>query len=101
MSNHIDFYFDIISPYAYIAHKKIIKHKPPVVIALDVDARKKCLSIAEEFGNFGVNVRFVDWKKGEERDIAEMGSEEFLTITTSGAVRSVEFKDTIKERLFS
>ena len=27
MSNHIDFYFDIISPYAYIAHKKILKLK--------------------------------------------------------------------------
>lgn len=27
MSNRIDFYFDIISPYAYIAHKKILKHK--------------------------------------------------------------------------
>ena len=27
MSNHIDFYFDIISPYAYIAHKKILKHE--------------------------------------------------------------------------
>lgn len=81
--------------------KKVIKHKPPVVIALDVDARKKCLSIAEQFGNFGVEVKFVDWKKGEERDIAEMGSEEFLTITASGVVRSVEFKDTIKERLFS
>ena len=27
MNNHIDFYFDIISPYAYIAHKKILKHK--------------------------------------------------------------------------
>ena len=27
MSNHIDFYFDIISPYAYIAHKKILKIK--------------------------------------------------------------------------
>jgi len=25
MSNHIDFYFDIISPYAYIAYKKIVK----------------------------------------------------------------------------
>ena len=24
MSNHIDFYFDIISPYAYIAYKKIL-----------------------------------------------------------------------------
>ena len=26
MNNHIDFYFDIISPYAYIAYKKILKH---------------------------------------------------------------------------
>ena len=25
MSNHIDFYFDVISPYSYIAHKKIQK----------------------------------------------------------------------------
>ena len=27
MSNHIDFYFDIISPYAYIAYKKILRHE--------------------------------------------------------------------------
>ena len=27
MSSHIDFYFDIISPYSYIAHKKIQKVK--------------------------------------------------------------------------
>ena len=27
MSNYIDFYFDIISPYAYIAYKKILKKK--------------------------------------------------------------------------
>ena len=27
MSNHIDFYFDIISPYAYISHKKILKQR--------------------------------------------------------------------------
>jgi len=27
MSNHIDFYFDIISPYSYMAHKKIQKIK--------------------------------------------------------------------------
>ena len=25
MNNHIDFYFDIISPYTYIAYKNIIK----------------------------------------------------------------------------
>tara|TARA_B100001173_G_C15930977_1_gene522733 strand:+ start:10 stop:588 length:579 start_codon:yes stop_codon:yes gene_type:complete len=27
MNNDIDFYFDIISPYAYIAYKKILKYK--------------------------------------------------------------------------
>ncbi len=27
MNNYIDFYFDIISPYAYIAYKKILKRK--------------------------------------------------------------------------
>ena len=27
MSNQIDFYFDIISPYSFIAHKKIQKIK--------------------------------------------------------------------------
>ena len=30
MSNHLDFYFDIISPYAYIAHRKILKYKNTV-----------------------------------------------------------------------
>ena len=28
MTKLIDFYFDFISPYSYIAHKKIIKIKP-------------------------------------------------------------------------
>ena len=27
MSSYVDFYFDIISPYSYIAHKKIKKHQ--------------------------------------------------------------------------
>ena len=32
MSNHIDFYFDIISPYAFIAYKNIIKIEHTKVI---------------------------------------------------------------------
>ena len=31
MNNHIDFYFDIISPYTYIAHKKIQKLKQNII----------------------------------------------------------------------
>ncbi len=27
MSNQIDFYFDIVSPFSFIAHKKIQKNK--------------------------------------------------------------------------
>ena len=80
--------------------RKIIKHKTPIVIALDADARKKALSIASKFEKFDIKVRFIDWGR-EERDIAEMGSEEFMKITSSGALRNVEFKDQIKERLFS
>jgi len=80
--------------------RKIIKHKTPVVIALDADARKKALAMADKFIIFGINVRFIDWKEGENRDIAEIGSEEFMKIAASGALRNVEFKDTIKERMF-
>ena len=35
MSNHIDFYFDVISPYSYIAHKKIQKIKENQKIIFD------------------------------------------------------------------
>ena len=35
MSSHIDFYFDIISPYSYIAHKKIQKIKEQQKIIFD------------------------------------------------------------------
>ncbi len=35
MSSHIDFYFDIISPYSYIAHKKIQKIKENQKIAFN------------------------------------------------------------------
>ena len=80
--------------------RKVIKNRTALVIALDADARKKCLSMANKFIKFGIEVRFIDWRDGESRDIADMGSEEFMKIASSGALRNVEFKDTIKERLF-
>ena len=35
MSNYVDFYFDIISPYSYIAHKKIQKIKKKHIITFN------------------------------------------------------------------
>ena len=35
MSNYVDFYFDIISPYSYIAHKKIQKIKKKNIITFN------------------------------------------------------------------
>ena len=81
--------------------RKVIKNKTDIVLALDADARKKTLSIADKFSSYDINVRFIDWVANENRDIAEMGSDEFDKIATSGALRNVEFKDQIKERLFS
>jgi len=81
--------------------KKIVRNKTKVIMALDSDARRKSINIADKLINFGVDVGFVDWSSGEQRDISEMGSEEFLKIASSGAVRSVDFKDIIKEKLFT
>jgi 2-hydroxychromene-2-carboxylate isomerase len=39
MSNQIDFYFDIISPFSYIAHKKIQK----------INQNKKIILIINQF----------------------------------------------------
>ena len=53
-----------------------------------------------ELVKYNIPVTYVDWKS-EERDIAEMGSEKFEEIVTSGSVKSFTFEDQIKERLFS
>ena len=53
-----------------------------------------------ELIRYNVSVTYVDWKS-EERDIAEMGTDKFEEIVTSGSVKSFTFEDQIKERLFS
>ena len=53
-----------------------------------------------ELVKYNIPVTYVDWRS-EERDIAEMGSDKFEEIVTSGSVKSFTFEDQIKERLFS
>ena len=66
----------------------------------DADAKKKMFKMINELVKYNIPVTYVDWKS-EERDIAEMGSEKFEEIVTSGSVKSFTFEDQIKERLFS
>tara|TARA_Y100001938_G_C8064860_1_gene419599 strand:- start:290 stop:1177 length:888 start_codon:yes stop_codon:yes gene_type:complete len=80
--------------------KRLLENNTQVIIALDADAKKKMFKMINELVKYNIPVTYVDWKS-EERDIAEMGSEKFEEIVTSGSVKSFTFEDQIKERLFS
>ena len=80
--------------------KRLLQSNTQVIIALDADAKKKMFKMINELVKYNIPVTYVDWKS-EERDIAEMGSEKFEEIVTSGSVKSFTFEDQIKERLFS
>ena len=80
--------------------KRLLQNHTEVIIALDADAKKKMFKMINELVKYNIPVTYVDWKS-EERDIAEMGSDKFEEIVTSGSVKSFTFEDQIKERLFS
>ena len=80
--------------------KRLVENKTEVIIALDAAAKKKMFKMIDDLIRYNVSVTYVDWKS-EERDIAEMGTDRFEEIVTSGSVRSFTFEDQIKERLFS
>ena len=80
--------------------KRLLQNHTEVIIALDADAKKKMFKMINELVKYNIPVTYVDWKS-EGRDIAEMGSDKFEEIVTSGSVKSFTFEDQIKERLFS
>ena len=80
--------------------KRLLQNHTEVIIALDADAKKKMFKMINEVVKYNIPVTYVDWKS-EGRDIAEMGSDKFEEIVTSGSVKSFTFEDQIKERLFS
>ena len=80
--------------------KRLLQNHTEVIIALDADAKKKMFKMINELVKYNIPVTYVDWRS-EERDIAEMGSDTFEEIVTSGSVKSFTFEDEIKERLFS
>lgn len=80
--------------------RRLLQNNTEVIIALDADAKKKMFKMINELVKYNIPVTYVDWKS-EGRDIAEMGSDKFEEIVTSGSVKSFTFEDQIKERLFS
>ena len=80
--------------------KRLLENRTEVIVALDADAKKKVFNLINKLVKFNVKVTYVDWEN-EKRDIAEIGSEEFEEIVTSGSVKSFTFADEVKERLFN
>ena len=80
--------------------KRLLENRTEVIVALDADAKKKVVNLINKLVKFNVKVTYVDWED-EKRDIAEIGSEKFEEIVTSGSVKSFTFADEVKERLFN
>jgi len=80
--------------------KRLLENRTEVIVALDADAKKKVVNLINKLVKFNIKVTYVDWEN-EKRDIAEIGSEEFEEIVTSGSVKSFTFADEVKERLFN
>ncbi len=83
-----------------LVFKRFLENSNEVIVALDADAKKKVVNLINKLVKFNVKVTYVDWEN-EKRDIAEIGSEEFEEIVTSGSVKSFTFADEVKERLFN
>jgi predicted RNA-binding Zn-ribbon protein involved in translation (DUF1610 family) len=55
--------------------QQIVKHKTPVIMALDQDAIQKSLRVMNSLCEYGIDVKFVRFN--DSRDIADLGEEEF------------------------
>jgi hypothetical protein len=60
----------------YELFKEIVKHRTPVVLALDPDAYRKQCIIGELLVSNDVNVKIVDLRD-DDKDISELGTEQF------------------------
>jgi len=80
--NAIPILGSFISEKSYLV-KRLTTHKHKVIFALDPDAKEKMFKTMKRIQSFGVDVSFVRWDN-DNRDIAEMGSEEFDKKSLSG-----------------
>ena len=63
--------------------EKIARHRTPILLALDPDARKKSHDIAKLLNSYGVSIRTVDVPAG--RDVGDMTKREFEQLIKSAS----------------
>jgi hypothetical protein len=56
----------------------IVKHKTPVIMALDYDAIQKSINVMNALSSYGIDVKFVTFN--DERDIADLGEASFKNV---------------------
>lgn len=63
---------------------QIIRHRTPILLALDPDAREKSHNIAKMLYSYDIRVRTVDVPSG--RDVGDMTKEEFIRLVNTAKV---------------
>ena len=69
----------------YKLFQQIVINKTPVVLALDPDAIKKTLKVAERLFEFNVPVKILNIPNGF-KDVGEMSKDEFISILDNATV---------------
>jgi len=75
--------------------QKIVKHKTPVILALDHDAIEKSIRVLNHLSEYGIDVKFVRFK--DNRDIADLGEEEFQKLLLNPV--KWDFSESIKTKI--
>ncbi len=82
----------------YVLFQKIVENNTPIVLALDPDATKKCISIAGLFSLYNIDVSIVDLP--EETDPSSLGNVKFLNLLKEKNKFNISYKiNKIKYRM--
>jgi hypothetical protein len=82
----------------YALFQKIVENNTPIILALDPDATKKCISIAGLFSLYNINVSIVDLP--EESDPSSLGNVKFLNLLKEKNKFDISYKiNKIKYRM--
>jgi hypothetical protein len=74
----------------YELFNKIVLNKTPVVLGLDLDAKRKEMKLAKNLYEFGIQVKIIEYKN-KDKDIGEMNKNEFMELYHNAILFDTEY----------
>ena len=74
----------------YLLFRRLVENNTPVVLGLDPDASRQTLAIAKRLIEFDISVRVMEYPN-KDKDIGEMGRNEFRDILSSAKIFDMDY----------